>query len=320
MDFSLPESTEEYRKELARWTDRRSVMPGFDKDEWILFSERGLLVDQPGETPLDTVVAFIEVARKGLPGPLLEARLAAGSGSKEVREVLERGVVVSGVLGRSYRDLAVPVGWGAVAEIVVDVSNGRLVARGPLQRLATSYLHPHGWWEPDGTVVELSLEQQAISWTLGGALLTGLAVGAVDLTRDYVAQRIQFGRPIGSFQAVQFPLAEAKVAVEGLRLMTIDAAWRLTESLADATVASALLAINSVRLTKQVSDICHHVFGAIGLTNEAFLNELTWGMRWLRDLQAIRTARTVVLEARRRFPDQSPPSLVLKGFDFTNVL
>jgi Acyl-CoA dehydrogenase, C-terminal domain len=317
MDFLLPESTEQYRKELARWTDRRDIKPGFDKVEWVQFSDRGLLVDQPGETPLDTAVAFTEVARKGLPGPLLEARLASATGDDELRKLLEGGAVVSACMGRPQVDGPVPVGWGAVADVVVDLSSGGVLARGRLEKLATSYLHPHGWWEDGGHVAELSLDQQVMSWTLCGALLTGLAAGAVNLTRDYVAQRVQFGRPIGSFQAVQFPLAEAKVAAEGLRLATIDAAWRVTERLSSATTAAALLAINSVRLTKQVGDICHHAFGAMGLTNEAFLNELTWGMRWLRDLQGVSKARKVILAGRARFA--SPPSLVLQGFDFAKV-
>ncbi|GEL21214.1 hypothetical protein PSU4_01680 [Pseudonocardia sulfidoxydans NBRC 16205] len=316
MDFALPDTTEDFRRELARWTDRRPVRPGFDRQEWEQFAERGLLRTQEGETVLDTVVGFMEVARKGLPGPLFEARLAESAAGPGLSSELEKGSVVTGCVERAGAG-PVPVGWGAVADVVVDLAGGGELGRGGLPHLHTSYLHPHGWWTGARPAALPTPEQRALRWTLGGALLTGLALGAVDLTRDYVAQRVQFGRAIGTFQAVQFPLAEAKVSAEGLRLMVLDAAWRITGERPDATVAAALLAVNAARLTKQVGDICHHAFGANGHTNEAFLNELTWGMRWLRGLLGVDAARAAILE--RRVTHSSPPSLVLAGFRHEDV-
>jgi alkylation response protein AidB-like acyl-CoA dehydrogenase len=64
---------------------------------------------------------------------------------------------------------------------------------------------------------------------VGALAVTAEAVGAAEaalhLTADYVKQRIQFGRPIGTFQAVKHPLAEAYVDVQSFQSLVYYAAW-----------------------------------------------------------------------------------------------
>jgi len=57
------------------------------------------------------------------------------------------------------------------------------------------------------------------------ALSTGLAQGCLDESVKYAKEREAFGHPIGGFQAVQFKIADMKVAVETARLATYRAAW-----------------------------------------------------------------------------------------------
>ena len=57
------------------------------------------------------------------------------------------------------------------------------------------------------------------------ALSTGLAQGCLDECVKYSKERFAFGRPIGSFQALQFKIADMKVAAETARLATYRAAW-----------------------------------------------------------------------------------------------
>ncbi|HHX22422.1 MAG: acyl-CoA dehydrogenase [Tepidanaerobacteraceae bacterium] len=58
-----------------------------------------------------------------------------------------------------------------------------------------------------------------------GALCVGIAQAALDESIKYAKERIQFGRPIGKFQAIQFMLADMATEVETARLLVHKAAW-----------------------------------------------------------------------------------------------
>jgi alkylation response protein AidB-like acyl-CoA dehydrogenase len=63
------------------------------------------------------------------------------------------------------------------------------------------------------------------------ALQTGVTSRALELTAAYAGERVQFGRPIGTFQAVGQRLADAYIDAEAIRLTMWQAAWRLGEGL-----------------------------------------------------------------------------------------
>jgi hypothetical protein len=308
VELELPEATAAYRAELARWIEQAEIRPGFVQDEWREFTQRGVTTAQEDEGPLETAVTLLEVARKGLPGPLLEARLATDV-SEEARQGAASGKVVTCVLRGG--PAPVMVGWGAAADMTVDLSSGQIVKAGPLEPLATSYLHPHGWLTEE--VAELSQDINERLWLYSGALLAGLSAGALDLTVKYTLQRAQFGRPLAAFQAVQFPLAQAKLKVEGLKLMVLDAAWRAAMGRQHRVPSAALLAISSNECSDFVAHVCHQAFGAAGLANESGLNELTWAIRWLRHVQGQDRAREFISMSRSPLAD-NPESLVLEGF------
>jgi 3-oxocholest-4-en-26-oyl-CoA dehydrogenase beta subunit len=96
----------------------------------------------------------------------------------------------------------------------------------------------------------------------------GVAEGALDLTAEYARTREQFGRPIGSFQAVSQRLADAYIDVHGLRLTMWQAAWRLSEGLpADVEVATAKLWAADVG--HKVAHTTVHVHGGVGIDLDA---------------------------------------------------
>jgi alkylation response protein AidB-like acyl-CoA dehydrogenase len=84
-----------------------------------------------------------------------------------------------------------------------------------------------------------SLERGAeiLDWITQRALLglaaiqVGVADAAMRHTAEYVIQRKQFGRPIGSFQSAQHRIADAYVDVECMRSVVEEAAWRLASGL-----------------------------------------------------------------------------------------
>ncbi len=96
------------------------------------------------------------------------------------------------------------------------------------------------------------------------ALIDGAVAGALALTRDHVASREQFGRPLAAFQAVSQQIADVYIASRTIHLATLSACWRLGESRdpgADLDVAGywcAERAPESVR-------ICHHLHGGLGM-------------------------------------------------------
>ena len=97
--------------------------------------------------------------------------------------------------------------------------------------------------------------------------MAGAARRVVDVTVDYVAQRQQFGRPVGSFQAVQHHCANMATAARGILLMARRGAWALSEG--QFGVNAALRA--KLYANRELPGICalaHQCHGAIGFTWE----------------------------------------------------
>jgi alkylation response protein AidB-like acyl-CoA dehydrogenase len=96
------------------------------------------------------------------------------------------------------------------------------------------------------------------------ALADGAVAGALALTRDHVATRRQFGRPLAAFQAVSQQVADVWIASRTMHLATLSACWRLAENrdeAADLDVAGYWCAEHAPRSVR----ICHHLHGGLGM-------------------------------------------------------
>ena len=99
------------------------------------------------------------------------------------------------------------------------------------------------------------------------AEMLGGADAVLDMTVEYVKQRTQFGRPIGSFQAVQHFCANMATDVEGSRNITYKAAWTVSEGgPADLEVSMAKAWVSGAY--RRVCGTAHQCHGAIGFTKE----------------------------------------------------
>ena len=97
--------------------------------------------------------------------------------------------------------------------------------------------------------------------------IVGRSEKVLELVVEYSKNRIQFGRPIGSFQAVQHRCADLRVAVDGARLLTRQAAWKLSEGLScSEDVAMAKACASS--LSRLAAATGHHIFAGIAFTVE----------------------------------------------------
>jgi alkylation response protein AidB-like acyl-CoA dehydrogenase len=113
------------------------------------------------------------------------------------------------------------------------------------------------------------------AWQVGIAAETGaMCIAAVEFAARHVSDRVQFGRPIGSFQAVQHRLARSYSMGQATRWLARRGAWHHTDEYR--TAAAATFACLTARETY---DNVHQVVGGIGVTTEYGMTE--WTMRLL---------------------------------------
>ncbi len=99
------------------------------------------------------------------------------------------------------------------------------------------------------------------------AEMVGGAQAALDLTVEYAKQRVQFGRPIGVFQAVQHHCADMYCDLEMGRLLAYNACWLLSRGdAAEAAVSSAKLKLS--RVYPAITRLAHQVTGGVGYYTE----------------------------------------------------
>ena len=200
---------------------------------------------------------------------------------------LVAGRVLPGPVALARADDAGPVRFAPAARtlLVVDGAAARVsaLAPGDVAPVRSNFGYPVGRVAESarrrGEPLAAGAGERLLAWwrVALAAEALGAMDGALRFTVGYVSQREQFGRPIGSFQAVQHRLAECAVAVEGARWLVYEAAAQGAPAEAAACAAGvALAAAGSVhRETHQLS-------GAIGYTTEHALH--VWSMR----LQALR--------------------------------
>lgn len=157
-------------------------------------------------------------------------------------------------------------GWSLVSTRLADVSVGVDLTR-PIAHLA-------------GDVTPVVGQQRMLSdddlqrvTVLGLALSVADLVGAMDgatrLAIDYVAQRQQYGRAVGSFQAVQHLLADAFTITEGSRSAGLHAAWAVDAlPVADALHAASVAKAYAARSARTACETSIQVHGGIGNTWE----------------------------------------------------
>ncbi|MFD9005962.1 acyl-CoA dehydrogenase family protein [Streptomyces sp. NPDC059582] len=256
-----------------------------------------------GPRPVELALSFVELGRHAAPGPLAETVAAA---------VLLAGAAGPGPAKRFLPSLAsgatmatLAAGPGAYA-LDGDAADLRLALTPDGLRLAPGAGPVRASLDPARRLTPLlpggellgpgPPSAPAVLWarlaTAAQALGVGLAL--LDRTVAYVGQRVQFGVPVGSFQAVKHRLADARIALEFARPLVLGAA--LTMDPAD-VAAAKVSACEAAYATARTALQMH---GAIGYTAEYDLS------LWLTRARALRTAWGTPQECR---------ALVLSGGD-----
>ncbi len=241
----------------------RAALPrGFDADLWRGLAGQGAfairLPEAVGGLALglfDACLLMEQAGRTLVSGPLAEAIAATGLLARldpaDAGGLLAAALAGDAVVTLALEDIAVQpsqlVAGGALAHAVLARDGDRvlLVAPGAARDEAAPTLAATSLARVDlarGEHTVLGSGAQAVAhWAaaveewklLVSAALYGLAKEALRCAAQYACEREQFGRPIGTYQAVSHPLAEARVEVDAGRLLL----WRALRAVADAAGA-----------------------------------------------------------------------------------
>jgi len=99
------------------------------------------------------------------------------------------------------------------------------------------------------------------------ALSVGLAQACLDASMKHARERAQFGRSIGSFEAIQFKIADMATAIEHARLMTYKAAW-LKDAGKDFAMTAGMAKLYASRVATMAADEAVQIHGGYGIMEE----------------------------------------------------
>jgi len=258
----------------------------FPHDLWNAITENGLdrilVPEAQGGSGLgweDAHVVLVAAGAHAAPVPLAEA-IAAGW-------LLGAAGMPDGIVTLADPEvMRVPWARDAGHMLVLDPDNAlhcvsldgatitpdRNIGRDPRDRVALDGV------VPEDTGVD---EVQAAGALVRSCQMAGAVSAVLDLCVSYTNERVQFGRPIGRFQAIQQQLAvmasEAAAADVAAR-----AACRMVDAGGSIIAAAAPAKIRTGEAAGKAANIAHQVHGAIGFTDEYRLHHLTrrlWAWR-----------------------------------------
>ncbi len=245
--------------------------------------------DGIGAGPVDLVVALERLGRWCVPGPVAESIAVAPVllADDERSAGLASGDLIATVAHPPHTPRAVDADTAGLALLVTDggVAEAEAARRhesvDPSRRLYEVTATGRAW-QAD---VKRAFEFGALATA---AQLVGAAEALLNGAVDYAKQRSQFGRVIGSYQAIKHKLADVHIAIELARPLVYGAALSLgPRDVSAAKAAAAEAALSAARASLQTH-------GAIGFTQEHDLS------LWLLRVQALRSAWGTPEAHRRR--------------------
>jgi alkylation response protein AidB-like acyl-CoA dehydrogenase len=292
MDFQLSEDQEALQEGIRSFCEGRFPVErfgeleerdAFDASLWAELAEMGVfglrVPSEEGGVGLgaaDAVLVFAELGRRLLPGPIFWSHLAAGL----VEGAATGQVVVGGLdrMGKSAGPVLVTHYKSLDSLLVLRPEGVDLIEAGALDGRAISEpLDPltpvhHVESLPEGERVggpELASRLRLEGAALAAAQLLGIAEVTTELALAYAKEREQFGRPIGSFQAVKHILADMFVRQEVARATVYAAGATIDQpDVGDLERAVSAAKIVAGEAALKNSRACIQVYGGMGYTWE----------------------------------------------------
>jgi len=220
---------------------------------------------------VEVAVLLEEVGAHVAPAPILQ-QIDALAGTSWAERLLA-GDTIACVAASGAREV---VPFAPSAGVAVCVRDDDLVAVVPesTREPAMDVTREVGWLDPGsgeatvlggGAAVRAFVDRGATAYA---AELLGGAQRLLDMSVEYAKDRVQFDKPIGSFQAVKHRLADMLVDVEGMRSAVYYAAWCIAASHPDVSVAASTAKAWCSDASKRVAGSALQVHGGIGFTWE----------------------------------------------------
>jgi alkylation response protein AidB-like acyl-CoA dehydrogenase len=282
-----------FKKEATPQRVRSAERSGVDDQLWRLYTETGALgiglpADCGGEGGglLELALVAQEAGRRLAPIPVVETaaaiRLLGRLHKKEILAPIVAGSTIVSlatapgpVSGRLLLD-------GAIADAALVLDDGALyyvsrpvgVPKTPRPNLGGLAL---ARWAGDSTNLLIADGDEALRQfaaalddvrVLRAAALHGLTSQAVQIGVGYAGVREAFGQPIGMYQAVAHPFADAVAALDGAELLIHKACWALDSAHHDGPALAAMAFVFAAQTAYQSTAHCLHVHGGYGFMDE----------------------------------------------------
>jgi alkylation response protein AidB-like acyl-CoA dehydrogenase len=275
----------------------------FDAGLWTAMVEQGWmgieLPEADGGVGLGSIEAALlceEVGRHAAPAPFVSTVLAIDALARAGERAWVERLVAGDAIACVAWNPAHPVPYAPSADIAVVLTDDGVfvqeLAVRPRREPAMDLTRELGWLPFDAAAARRigdAAERDRLldrGATFTSADLLGASDHALDLAVQYAKDRVQFGRPIGSFQAVKHRCADMLVDVEGMRSTVYWAAWCLAADDPERGVAASTAKTWCTDASKRVMASALQVHGGIGFTWEhdlhffmkrAQLDQLTFG-------------------------------------------
>jgi alkylation response protein AidB-like acyl-CoA dehydrogenase len=279
MDFALNEVQQELKQQARSWlAEKYPLDRDWDAaadDHWGELAELGWLDVAEAELGfVEEALLLEEMGYACYPGPYLPHVMALPALSAEDRAAAARGEVRWSVEGGGITP------WLGRVDRVIDADGNAQPARGeeltsidpsrPVGRLERGDGEP----VPGGRGVHRARAALA-------AEAVGVAQRALDLGVEHAKTRQQFGKPIGTYQAVSHQLADTYTDVELARSLAYWAAWCIAEDDEQAAVAAAAANAFCTEAAVRACERSIQVHGGIGFTWEHPLHRFYKRALWL---------------------------------------
>jgi alkylation response protein AidB-like acyl-CoA dehydrogenase len=299
MDFELSEDQQALQAAARALLDEQAsparvrdlVASGdpYDRKLWDALVDQGWLGVDVAEAAGGLSLGFVEVAvlaeqigRRNAPAPFVPTVLARSAlVDTSWAGPLADGSAVGAVGWTGSPDATrVLLPYGPVADVAVVVVGDAVhvadlsTTGRPSAEPAMDLTRCVGWLDLDAASTQRLDHPDAATELLDrgaaayAAELLGGAAQVLDMATEYAKQRVQFGQPIGAFQAVKHRCADMLVDVEGMYSTAYYAAWCISVDDADRSVAASTAKVWCSDAARRVMASGLQVHGGIGFTWE----------------------------------------------------